>query len=96
MLMTPQDENAVLMRRVEDSSLRQLWRLTNTLINVRHGRCPLEMLKMKEPPGMYMKTQARGQNVHPKNGFFTRKCSNCSIIDNNLSGLLAETATIAR
>jgi len=36
-LMAPQDENALLMQRMEDSSLRQLWRLTNVLIKVRNG-----------------------------------------------------------
>jgi hypothetical protein len=35
--MAPNDPNALLMRRMEDSSLRQLWRLTNVLIKVRHG-----------------------------------------------------------
>jgi hypothetical protein len=32
--MAPQDENALLMQRMEDSSLRQLWRLTNVLFKV--------------------------------------------------------------
>ena len=36
-MMVPQDNKAVLMQRMEDSSLRQLWRLTNTLIRVRNG-----------------------------------------------------------
>jgi hypothetical protein len=36
-LMAPQDENALLMQRMEDSSLRQLWRLTNVLFRVRNG-----------------------------------------------------------
>jgi hypothetical protein len=36
-LMAPKDESAVLMQRMEDSSLRQLWRLTNVLIRVRKG-----------------------------------------------------------
>jgi hypothetical protein len=43
-----------------NSSLRQLWRLTH----VPHqgpeaGRLPIKMLKMKEPPGMCMKTKER-------------------------------------
>ena len=33
-LMAPRDENALLMQRWEDSSLRQLWRLALTLIKV--------------------------------------------------------------
>ena len=36
-MMVPQDDKAMLMQRMEDSSLRQLWRLTNTLIRVRKG-----------------------------------------------------------
>jgi flagellar hook-length control protein FliK len=36
-MMAPQDEKALLMQRMEDSSLRQLWRLTNVLFRVRNG-----------------------------------------------------------
>jgi hypothetical protein len=36
-LMAPQDEKALLMQRMEDSNLRQLWRLTNILAKVRNG-----------------------------------------------------------
>jgi hypothetical protein len=36
-LMAPREETAKLMQRMEDSSLRQLWRLTNLLIKVRGG-----------------------------------------------------------
>jgi hypothetical protein len=36
-LMAPRDENALLMQRMEDSNLRQLWRLTNMLAKVRNG-----------------------------------------------------------
>ena len=36
-MMAPQDEKALLMQRMEDSSLRQLWRLTNVLFKVRNG-----------------------------------------------------------
>jgi hypothetical protein len=36
-LMAPRDENALLMQRVEDSNLRQLWRLTNMLVKLRNG-----------------------------------------------------------
>ena len=31
-LMAPQDEKSLLMQRMEDSNLRQLWRLTNVLL----------------------------------------------------------------
>jgi hypothetical protein len=36
-LMAPSEETATLMQRMEDSSLRQLWRLTNLLIRIRSG-----------------------------------------------------------
>ncbi len=36
-LMAPEDENALLMQRMEDSNLRPLWRLTNMLVKVRNG-----------------------------------------------------------
>jgi hypothetical protein len=36
-LLAPQDERALLMQRMEDSNLRQLWRLTNVLFKVRDG-----------------------------------------------------------
>jgi hypothetical protein len=72
------------------------WRLTQVLFKVRNGMLPLEMLEMKIDPAMCMKTQAKGQNVHPKNGLFTRKCTHCTIIDKIWSGLLAENAKITR
>ncbi len=36
-LTAPRDEKSLLMQRLEDSSLRQLWRLTNMLFKVRNG-----------------------------------------------------------
>ncbi len=36
-LMAPKEENAMLMQRMEDSGLRQLWRLTNILLKLRKG-----------------------------------------------------------
>jgi hypothetical protein len=36
-LVAPRDEKSLLMQRMEDSSLRQLWRLTNMLFKVRNG-----------------------------------------------------------
>ena len=43
-LMAPKEEDAVLMQRMEDSSLRQLWRLTNILVKVRKGALDLKYL----------------------------------------------------
>ena len=36
-LMAPKDQNSLFMQRMEDSNLRRLWRLTNTLEKVRNG-----------------------------------------------------------
>jgi hypothetical protein len=36
-LMAPKDQNALLMQKMEDSNLRQLWRLTSILMKVRSG-----------------------------------------------------------
>jgi hypothetical protein len=36
-LMAPDDQRAVLAQRMEDASLRRLWRLTNALAKVRTG-----------------------------------------------------------
>ncbi|MFZ0959701.1 MAG: hypothetical protein WAO35_02260 [Terriglobia bacterium] len=36
-LMAPRDDSAILMQRMEDSSLRQIWRLTNMLANLQNG-----------------------------------------------------------
>jgi hypothetical protein len=46
-LMAPKDQNALLMQRMEDSNLRQLWRLTNILMKVRRGGLDLDDLSTK-------------------------------------------------
>ena len=40
-MMAPKDKNAVLMQRMEDSNLRQLWRLTSILTKLRNGSLSL-------------------------------------------------------
>jgi hypothetical protein len=54
------------------------------------------MLKMKIDPAMCMKTQERMTKCLVKKQVFTRKCTHFTIIDNNLSGFLAENAQAAR
>ena len=49
-MMAPQDENALLMQRMEDSSLRQLWRLTNVLFKVRNGALTHKDVKNEDRP----------------------------------------------
>jgi hypothetical protein len=53
------------------------------------------MLKMEIDPAMCMKTKATMTKCPAKNTAFTRKSSNCAIIDKNRSGFLAENAEIA-
>ena len=73
-LMAPRDENALLMQRMEDSSLRQLWRLTNMLFRVRNGALTLRDVKNEDrTPGMCMKTQATMTKCPAKNTAFYRK-----------------------
>jgi hypothetical protein len=56
--MASNDETAMFMQTMVDSSLRPSWRLTHVPFKTRGGSCPnKEMLKMKEPPGIYMKTK---------------------------------------
>jgi len=50
-LTAPQDQKSLLMLRLEDSSLRQLWRLTNMLFRVRNGALTLRDGKNKDRPG---------------------------------------------
>ncbi|MGD1100444.1 MAG: hypothetical protein ABSA59_00125, partial [Terriglobia bacterium] len=50
-LTAPQDEKSLLMQRMEDSSLRQLWRLTNMLFRVRNGALTPRDVKNEDRPG---------------------------------------------
>ncbi len=50
-LTAPRDEKSLLMQRLEDSSLRQLWRLTNMLFRVRNGGLTLRDVKNEDRPG---------------------------------------------
>ena len=45
------DEKAVLMQRMEDSSLRPLWRLTNVFFRVRNGALTLKDVKNEGTTG---------------------------------------------
>jgi len=50
-LTAPRDEKSLLMQRMEDSSLRQLWRLTNMLFRVRSGALTLRDVKNEDRSG---------------------------------------------
>jgi hypothetical protein len=56
--IAPQDEQSMLMQRMEDSSLRKLWRLTNMLVKVRNGA-----LAHKD-----VKNEGRSDYVHENTG----------------------------
>jgi len=47
---TPNDESAMLMQRMEDSSRHQLWRLTNALFKVRNGALIHKDVKNEDRP----------------------------------------------
>jgi len=48
--VAPNDENAMFMQRMEDSSLRQLWRLTDVLFKVRNGALTHKDVKNEDRP----------------------------------------------
>ena len=56
------------------------------------GRGYLEMLKMKVDPAMCMKTQETMTKCPAEKQVFTRECTHCARINENLWGLLAENA----
>jgi len=48
--MASTDENAMFLQRMKDSRLRQLWRLTHTLIKVRNGALIQRDVKNEDRP----------------------------------------------
>ena len=50
-LMASGDEDALHLQRMEDASLRRLWRLTNTLMKVRQGGLNPKDVKNDDRPG---------------------------------------------
>ena len=70
-MMAPQDEKALLMQRMEDSSLRQLWRLTNVLFKVRNGALTHRDVKNEGTSGdMYENKGASDIMSGNRDGFF--------------------------
>jgi len=49
-MIAPRDENVVLMQMMQDSSLRQLWRLTKMLVKVRNGALTHRDVKNEDRP----------------------------------------------
>ncbi|MGA3168845.1 MAG: hypothetical protein ABSF14_22315 [Terriglobia bacterium] len=48
--MASNDAEAMFLQRIEDSCLRQLWRLTNTLMKVRNGALTRKDVKNEDRP----------------------------------------------
>ncbi len=68
--MAPQDENALLMQRMEDSSLRQLWRFTNVLFKVRNGALtPKDVKNEDRPDYVYEKKGTRDTMTENRHDF---------------------------
>ena len=49
-LMAPDDENAMVLQIMEDSRLRQWWRLTNVLFKIRNGALIQRDVKNEDRP----------------------------------------------
>jgi hypothetical protein len=50
-LMAPEGSNALLLQKMEDSHLRRLWRLTNTLMKIRQGGLAPKDVKNEDRSG---------------------------------------------
>jgi len=72
-LIAPRDENALLLQRVEDSSLRKLWRLTNMLFRVRNGGLTLRDVKNKDRPGSVHENTGDGDKMSSDNAGLLQK-----------------------
>ena len=62
-LMAPRDEKSLLMQRQEDSSLRQLWRLTNMLFRVRNGGLALRDVRNEGTTGDVHESKGDGDKL---------------------------------
>jgi hypothetical protein len=61
--MASNDEGATFMRRMEDSRLRQLWRLTNTLIKIRNGALTHKDVKNEDRPDYVHENKGEGDKM---------------------------------
>ncbi len=53
----------MLMRRMEDSRLRQLWRLTSVLFKVRNGALTYRDVKNEDRPGDVYENKGAGDKM---------------------------------
>ena len=79
--MAPNDENVTFLQIMEDSRLRQLWRLTNTLIKVRNGALTHKDVKNEGTSGDVYENKGEDDTM-PDNpsGFLAENCTSCAII----------------
>jgi len=79
--MAPNDENATFLQKMTDSRLRQLWRLTNTLIKVRNGALTHKDVKNEGTSGDVYENKGVNDTM-PDNpsGFLAENCTSCAII----------------
>jgi hypothetical protein len=61
--MASTDENAMFLQRMKDSRLRQLWRLTHTLIKVRNGALTHKDVKNEDRPDYVHENKGEGDKM---------------------------------
>ena len=61
--MASNGENAIFMEIIEDSSVRQLWRLTNVLIKVRSGALTQRDVKSEGRPGYVYENKGHDDKI---------------------------------
>jgi hypothetical protein len=72
-LMAPRDKNALLVQSMEDSSLRQLWRLTNVLFWARNGALTLRDVKNEGTSGDVYENKGDDDKMSSeKHAFYTK------------------------
>jgi hypothetical protein len=67
--MASHDPNALLMQRMEDSSLRQLWRLTNVLIKIRNGALIQKDVKNAGRSGYVLENKGEREMEKDRSGY---------------------------
>jgi len=72
-LAAPQDEKSLLMQRMEDSNLRQLWRLTNVLFKVRNGALTRRDVKNEDCSGDVYENTGADDKLSGENTGFLQK-----------------------
>jgi hypothetical protein len=89
----PAPRNAPLMQRMEDSSQRQLWRLTNTLIKVRNGVLSHRDVKNEGTSGDVYENKGMATKCTPINTAFYTKMHQFRDNGRQAIGLLGRTCT---